>query len=212
MDKEEKEVSIKVPASLLQEMQAQIAALEIKANESAARADGLEKIISEGDKATGGDTLKMKKDFEPKFNTVRLRKYPIAGDVTNLGIVSGWSNRGAYEEVDRNGVSPVIVNFLDICFLDHEKNAKGVLQFEKVKLTDLFNKGVQETYKVLDRKVTPNIVPTGEEINVTIFDPAHGMISTGDKVDGYTAYSDTKIKVAIPGKPDGIWFGAEFLN
>ncbi len=82
----------------------------------------------------------------------------------------------------------------------------------KVKLLDLFNKGIQVHCKIVDVKKEDKIIPTNEEIDVTIFDPAHGLISTGEKIDGFVTHTDLQYKIHIPGVQDEVWVDAEFLN
>src|ERR1035437_3150326 len=155
--------TVVVPEALLLEMQKQMADTERKVADMEAKNSGLEELLNQGSMKDDGG-LKKKKNFEPKFHTVRIRKYPIAGDVANLGYVIGWTDRGAYEEVDATGVNRQVVNFIDIYFL-------GVLKPEKVRLLDLMNKGVQEFCKIVEMKKEIRQVPTKEEIDVTVFDP-----------------------------------------
>ncbi len=203
---------VQVPSKVLIDMQEKMAELERKQADSELKTAGLEELLAKDASTEGEPKLRSKKDFSPKFRTVRLRKYPIAGDFTNLGYVIGWTNRGAYQEVDRTGVSPQIVDFIDIIFLGKEKNAEGKLQAEKVRLLDLINKGEQVHCKILKqtRKEVP--VPTGEEIDVTVFDPQHGLVSTGEKVDGFITYSDIKLEVQIPGVAEPITIDSSFVN
>ncbi len=205
---------VSVPTKLLTQMQEQMAEMEKKLADSDAKTAGLEELFSKQAEAgtEAQSKLRQKKTFEPKFRTVRVRKYPIAGNPEKLGYVIGWTSRGAYQEVDRTGISPVIVDYLDIIFLGHEKNEKGVLKAEKVKLLDLFNKGIQVHCKIVDVKKEDKIIPTNEEIDVTIFDPAHGLISTGEKIDGFVTHTDLQYKIHIPGVQDEVWVDAEFLN
>ena len=105
---------IQVSESVLVKIQEDLAAQELKMAELENKNAGLEEMLSKGVSTTGEEKIKKSKDFSPKFRTVRIRKYPIAGDVNNLGYVIGWTSRGAYEEVDRTGTSPQIVNFIDI--------------------------------------------------------------------------------------------------
>jgi hypothetical protein len=208
------EETVPVPLKTLEAMQKQMADMEIKLENEALARQGVEAILEEmkGADTTGEKKLREKKSFEPKFRTVRLRQYPIGGDETKLGYVVGWTNKGAYQEVDRSGVSPVIVDMIDIIFLGHERNKDGKLQAEKVKLLDLMNKGVQVHCKIIEKKVAPRQEPTGEEIDVTVFDPQHGLIATGDKVDGYTMFSDISYLVQIPGVAEPVWVDGEFVN
>lgn len=204
---------VEVPVAVLAEMQEQMSRMEKDAAERDAKIAGLEEMQSAiaNPEAIGAKPLREKKTFEPKFRMLRLRKYPIAGKLDDMGIVIGWTSRGAYREIDVNGLTREWVDFIDVIFLGHEKNEKGQIKAEKVKLLDLVNNGVQEWYKILETKVEQRPEPTNEEIDVTIFDPAHGLVSTGDKVDGYTMFTDRTYKVLIPGVGE-VWVDSEFAN
>lgn len=196
-----KEDVVQIPRADLVAIQEALAKGEQEREAQNAKMAGLEEMLQAGKGAEvdGSGKLRERKNYEPKFRTVRIRKYPMAGKFDDLGYVVGWSSRGAYQEVDRSGISPQIVDFVDLAFLGHEKNEKGVLQFEKVKLLDLLNKGEQVHCKILEAKNTPRKEPTNEEINVTVWDPQHGLVATGDMIDGYTAFTDTSFVIEIPG-------------
>ena len=127
MDKDKK--TIEVPLATFTKFQEQMAELERKTADLEAKNVGLEEMVSKGGVADDG-ALKKKKSYEPKFRTVRIRKYPIAGDHENLGYVIGWTNRGAYQEVDRTGTAPMMVDFIDVIYYGKEK-VNGKLQAEK---------------------------------------------------------------------------------
>lgn len=199
-----------ITLEMIQGMQKSLTDLEIKNEEMVAKNAGLEDLFSKAD--ANGETkgLRTKKSYEPKFHTVRLRQYPIAGNIENMGIVAGWTDRGAYQEVDASGVNRQLVDYIDIFFLDQEKTKDGKRKAEKVRLLDLINNGVQLVCKILDEKKEKKTVETGEEINVSIFDPQHGMISTGDTIDGFYTYSDIQYKVSVNGKD--VWIDSKFCN
>lgn len=211
-DKDKKDEKVEVPMSALTKMQEQMAEMERKLVEVESKNAGLEEQFLNKPSTEAKNELRTKKDFEPKFRTVRIRKYPIAGDVTNLGYVVGWTNRGAYQKVDRSGVSPQIVDFIDIIFLGRERDKDGKLQVEEVKLLDLFNNGIQVHCKIIkiDRKEVA--VPTNEEIDISVYDPTHGLVQTGEKIDGFVTYSDLKYTVQIPGVEGEHVIDALFLN
>lgn len=192
---------VKIPLADLAQMQKQMAELERKDEERVAQMAGLESMIADGKSAevSGDGKLREKKSYEPKFRTVRIRKFPIKGDVTNMGYVVGWTSRGAYQEVDRSGISPQVIDMIDVIFLGHERNEKGTLQAEKIKLLDLLNKGEQVYCKIVSVKRDDKKVPTGEEIDVTMWDPQHGLVATGDKIDGFVGVSDFKYTIEVPG-------------
>lgn len=203
------EDKVEVPLKLLTEMQEQLAALEKSDADKEAKIAGLEQSMSKAD-TTDAPKLREKRTFEPKFRTVRLRKYPKANGET-LEYVVGWTNKGAYQEVDKTGIAPSIVDFIDIIYLGDEKTAGGKIKAEKVKLLDFLNKGQQVHCKILETRTEPKQVPTGEVIEVLVYSPQHGMTSTGESIDGYVMRSDTEFKVQVPGHGE-IWIDGEFVN
>lgn len=210
---EEKKVKmVEVPENLLIEMQKQMADLEKKQAESDAKNAGIEELLSKNADAPSETKLRSKKSFEPKFRTVRLRQYPIAGDINNLGYVVGWTSRGAYEVLDKSGSTPQMVNMIDIIFYGQEKTADGKIKAESVKLLDLLNNGKQVHCKILEQKRQEITTPTGEEIDVSIFDPAHGLVSTGEKIDGVVVSSEIKYKLQVPGIAEPVWIDSAFCN
>lgn len=201
-----------VPTADLAKIHEQLAAAEIRDAEREAQFAGLQAMVEAGKGGSAdGEVLRKRKTYEPKFRTVRIRKYPMAGDTNNLGFVVGWTDRGAYQKIDTSGISKQIVDYIDIIYLGHERSAEGKLQAESVPLLDLLNRGVQVHCKILDVKKQTIEVPTGEEIDVTTWDPAHGLVATGDKVDGFVAHSEIEYTIDVPGfgatKIDG-----EFVN
>jgi hypothetical protein len=204
---------IEVPKNLLVEMQNKQLQMEKDMEDLKGKNAGLEEMMKNG----GGETsdkaeLKMKKSFEPKFRTVRIRQYPMKGNVENLGFVIGWSNRGAYQKLDTTGTSPQMSEYLDVFFLGHERNDEGKLQAESIKSLDLINKGIQVHCKILDTKKEVREVPTNEEIGVTTWDPQHGLIDTGEKVDGYVAYTDTTYTIQVPGEVKPVVVDSKYVN
>lgn len=213
-DKESKPIEgekVEVPLQVLADMQKQMAELERKVAEGEAKNAGLEELFSKGASTEGEPKLREKKSFEPKFRTVRIRQYEVAGG-PQKGFVVGWTNKGAYQEVDRSGVSPQIVDFIDVIFHGQEKTKDGKIKAEKIKLLDLLNKGSQVHCKILDTKRIDNKIPTGEQINISVFDPQHGLMETGDVIDGYVVISDIKYKIQIPGTVEPVWIDAVFVN
>lgn len=210
---EEKEKVVSVPLKLLTELQEGLAKAEKAAADATARAAGVEDALATqaGAGTIGESKLREKKSFEPAFRTVRLRKYPIAGDLDDLGFIVGWTNRGAYQEVDKTGISPQVVDYIDVIFLNHEKNEKGAIKAEKIKLLDLLNKGEQVHCKIIETKREDKPTPTGEEIDVTVFDPQHGLVSTGEKIDGYATFSSIQYKVSVPNIGE-VWVDATYCN
>lgn len=194
------------------------ATLEKKIADSDAEREGLKALFEAGSSAgtVGEEKLRERKNFEPAFRTVRIRKFPIGGNPEKLGYVIGWSDRGAYQKVDRSGVSPQLVDYIDIFFLDTETGqpvrVDGKLQAESVPLLELLNRGVQIHCKVLDLKKETNKVKTGEEINVTVWDPQHGLTQTGDVIDGYVGVTDLTYTIQIPGLKDPVIIDGKYVN
>lgn len=190
---------VSVPSSLLADIQKRLTDAETTAANAEARAAGVESMLADSKSADplGEKKLREKKNFEPKFRTVRLRKYPIGGG--EPGFVIGWTKKGAYQEVDRSGVAPLVVDYIDVIFLGHEKNAEGKPVAEKVRLLDLLNKGEQTNVKILKTVRDDIAYETGEEIHVTTWDPQHGLVDTGETVDGYFKMSDITYTVDVPG-------------
>lgn len=203
-----------VPTSMLNDIQDQMRAFELKQAELEAKNAGLEALLESNKDANtiGEPKLREKKTFEPKFRTVRLRKFPMKGDYENQGYVVGWTQRGAYQKVDRSGVNPVNVDYLQVFFLGHERDKDGKLQAEEIKLLDLLTHGTQVVCKILKVNREDVKVPTGEEIDVTIFDPAHGLVSTGDKVDGYVGRTDISYVLDVPGVTGPVEIDGLYVN
>lgn len=212
-DTEEK--MIPVSESMLKELLAEISTLKSNDAEREAQMEGLRQIAESavGADAVGVPKLREKKNFEPKFRTVRLRKFPIAGDEENMGIVVGWTAKGAYQVVDRSGITPAIVDYLDIIFLGHERDPEtGKLKAERVKLLDLLNSGSPVVCKVLKLEKNEEKVPTGEEINVSVWDPQHGLTETGDTVDGYVGMTTLTYTLEVPGVKEPVIIDGQFVN
>jgi len=201
----EEDKAVSVPSSVLADIQKRMTDLEIAAESKDGIIEGLKTMLEEKADSKGDEKLRKRRDFTPKFRTVKMRRYPVNGDPAKLDYVIGWTDRGAFEEVDRSGLSPQMVNYMEIIFMTQPKKA------EKVKILDLLNRGIQVSCKVAEEKRRVKEVPTGEEISVSMFDPQHGMISTGEVVDGMTTYHDTDYLIEIPGS-DPVWINGKFLN
>lgn len=206
---------MEVDPKVLEQIQADIAKLEKGREDDRATIAGLEEALAQGADTVGQPALRKKRTFEPAFRTVRLRKYSKAGGEPDF--IVGWDNKGAYEEVDKTGVRPEIVNYINVVFLSemdrHNKAAgeKDVLKVEKVKLLDLMNKGEQVHCKITDRREEKKTDPTGEIIKVSTYDPQHGLVETGEEIDGFVTHSDIQLKVQIPGHED-IWIDQLYCN
>lgn len=224
---------VAVPSKVLAEILEKQATMEQQIADGEAKREGMEAMFAEQSNVdtNGEKKLRVRKNFEPAFRTVGIKKYPIAGDVENLGYVIGWTNRGAYQKVDKTGVAPVIVDYIDIFYLGKEHNAEGKLEAESVPLLSLIN-ATEVNCKVIDIKdengntnkpmYVPELnpesrpglrkVPTGEEIHVTTFDPKHGLIETGDVIDGWVGFTDRTYVIQIPGIAEAVEIDEKYVN
>lgn len=209
-DKEKEEKKVLVPEASLTEMMERMAEMERSLEETRANQAGRETLDT--DPANAEKKLREKQNFEPKFRTVRLKKFPMKGKHEDPGYIIGWTNRGAYQVIDKSGISAVTVDMIDVIFLDHERNDKGVLQAESIPLLKLMNDGAYVHCKILDRVVTKDRKATGEEINVSVFDEKHGLMRTGDVVDGYVEFTDIQLKIQIPGRAEPVAIDSKFVN
>lgn len=204
-----------VDQSVLAQVLENQAELERGRAEDAARVAGLEAMLEagKGAEAQGADgKLRERKNFEPAFRTVRLRQYPMGGNEEKLGYVMGWTNRGAYQKVDRvSGPVPVMVDYVDIVFLDQER-VDGKLIAESVPLLDLLNRGIQKHCKIIKVVKEPRKEPTGEEITITSWDPQHGLVTTGETIDGYVGFTDITYTVQIPGRAEPVEIDGKYVN
>lgn len=203
-----------VPNSLLVKMQEDMARMEAEIAAQRLQAEVLADMVENGkaNETEGKPAIRKRKDMAPQFHTVRIRKFPIAGDVENLGYVVGWTNRGAYQKVDRTGPNPVVIDFIDIFFLGHERNAEGKLQAESVKLLDLMN--AEQVYcKIISSEKNVREVPTGEEIELTIYDQKNGVMqSQGETIDGYVAFTDYEYTIQIPAVTEPVVIDGRYVN
>lgn len=224
-----KDGEVVVDQSTLQSLLEGQAKTEKALEDMRAKNAGLEELFAKGASTTGdekGPKLRERKNFEPAFRTVTLKKFPIKGDFENQGIVIGWTNRGAYQKVNREGVTPVVVDYIDVIFLGHERSTDGVLQAESVPLLSLL--GASEvTCKVLEMKdyegkpfrlsypptgQGEQKMPTGETLQVSSWDPKHGLTQTGEEIDGWVGYTNLTYIIQIPGVADPVEVDGKFLN
>lgn len=225
-------VSEKTLASVLE----RTAQLEKDVADGEAKRAGLEAMMLENKDAdtTGEKKLRERKKFEPAFRTVGMKKYPIGGDPENLGIVIGWTPRGAYQKVDKSGVSAQIVDFIDILYYGDKGIKDGKPWGESVPLLSLL--GAPEIVcKVLQVKdfegqpmklrysplVDPDLssdrqgeekIPTGESITIREFDPKHGLIDTGEAIDGWVGFTNLTFVLQLPGVTEPVEVDGKFVN
>lgn len=223
-----KKGEIVVSQDMLTRVMEQAQKAEKAAADATAKAAGLEQLFSEKDSAptTGEKKLRERKNFEPAFRTVTVKQFPVAGNVDDMGYVIGWDNRGAYQKVDRTGVAPVVIDYINIIFLGRERNKDGKLQAEAVPLLSLIN-APEVNCKILDTKdylgkpfrlsypptgLGEKKMPTGEEISVTVFDPKHGLMETGDTIDGWVGFTDLTYVIQIPGVAEPLEIDSKYVN
>ena len=208
------------------------AALEAQLANETAKREGLEAMFAEQnpDDASGEKKLRQRKNFEPAFRTVAIKKLQKSDDPEDVGYVIGWTNRGAYQKVDKTGVAPMIVDYIDVIILGDERVTEGekagTLKAYSVPLLSLIN-SQEVNCKVLETKdytgkpfrlsypptgQGEKIVATGEEIAVTTFDPKHGLVQTGDMIDGYVGFTDLTFVIQIPGVPEPLEIDAKYVN
>lgn len=217
-DNEPKKVELKdgqviVDEKTLTGVLEKLADMEKAVADADAKRAGLEAMFAEQQdtNTVGEKKLRERKTFEPAFRTVTLKKMPIAGNPEDTGYVIGWTSRGAYQKVNRDGVAPVVVDYVDVFFLGRERNKEGMLQAESIPLLTLLN-APEVTCKVLEIKKVPRKEPTGEEIRVTEFDMNHGQQETGDIIDGWVAFTDITLVIQVPGQPDPIEVDEKYVN
>lgn len=212
------------------------ALLEKRVADAEAKNAGLEELMGEGkdDDEDGKKKLRERRKFEPAFRTVTMKKFPIAGDSENLGIVIGWTNRGAYQKVDKSGISAQMVDYIDILYLGQERNTDGKLQAESVPLLSLL--GASEVVcKILETKdykgrpfklrysplVDPDLssdregeqkIETGEVIKIKEFDLKHGLMESGEEIDGYVGYTNLTFVLQIPGISEPVEVDSKYVN
>lgn len=197
-------------------------------NEKLKRA-GLEDLFAAESGKITEPGLREKKNTEPTFRTVSLRKYDPAhtGDPEKEDYIIGWTPRGAYRKSVDNGLGgKEFVEYLDIIMLN-AKTVDGKVEAVAVPALDVMNSGRRVACKVVEikdfkgRAFKPTYpqtgqaerkVATGEEIAITSWDPKHGLISTGETIDGWVAFSDLTFVVQIPGVANPIEIDQRFVN
>lgn len=217
MTDEEKKLKpneVAVDSKVLEKVLEGQAKMEQEIENLRAKNQGLEELFAaeKGADTTGDKKLRERRNYEPAFRTVRLRKYPMGGDHEKMGYIIGWTNRGAYQKVDRTGVTAQIVDYIDVIFLDHERDTKGGIQAESIPLMSILNEGVPVHCKILEIHKETFKDPTGEVINVTMYDPQHGLVSTGEEIDGWVGRTEMQYTIQIPGREKPLKIDAKYVN
>ncbi|MBK3666181.1 hypothetical protein JJE66_33790 [Bradyrhizobium diazoefficiens] len=202
--------TVEVPQAQLTEIMEKLSSLEIANADKDAKIAGL-MAATETAAPVGETPLRQKKTFEPAFRVVRLKKIPFNGDPEDKRIVVGWTKRGSYQKVDRSGVAPELVDYMQVIFLGHEKDADGNMQAFEVRTLDLYN-AESVVCKIEKESINRHKEPTGEVIPVVIYDPKHGNVLTGEHVDGWTEEFDNTLAISIPGVKDPVVISSKFAN
>lgn len=224
-----KEGEVVVSQAMLAQVLAKQQDTEIEMEKMKLKNAGLEELFAQGkdkDDPTGEKKLRERKNYTPAFRTVTLKKFSVDEDPEHAKIVVGWTNRGSYRKVDRSGVAPEIVNYLDIILLDDEKTEDGKLKAYSVPLLTLLE-AEEVTCKVLEMKdykgeqFRPSYPPTGfgekkvgtgEVIRITSWSPEHGLIETGEEIDGWVGFTDLSLILQIPGRPEPLEIDQKYVN
>lgn len=224
-----KEGEVAVSAKTLEAIQEQMATMATEIENEKLKRAGLEEMFAAESGKTTEPGLREKKNTEPTFRTVSLRKYDPAhtGDPESEKFIIGWTPRGAYRKAVDNGLGgKEFVEYLDVIFLDSEK-VDGKVQAIAVPALDVMNSGRRVVCRVLDIKdykgqsfkptypqtgQAERKVGTGEEISVTTWDPKHGLVDSGEVIDGWVAFSDLTFIVQIPGRTDPLEIDQRFVN
>lgn len=203
MAKEDKK-TVEIPQDQLTEIMSRLSTLEIENANKDAKIAGLQAATAAA--APVGETpLRQKQTFEPAFRTVRLKKMPYKGNVEDKRIVIGWTNRGSYQKVNRDGVAPEIVDYMQLIFLGDEKNAYETRTLDFYNAETVVCKVEKESKKTYKK-------PTGEVIPVVVYDPKHGSVMTGETVDGFIEYTDVELVLSVPGEKEPLTIDAKFVN
>jgi hypothetical protein len=209
-EKDNKEpLTVEVPQAQLTEILTKLNSLEIANADKDAKIAGF--MAMQDAPAVGDTPLRQKKTFEPAFRVARLKKLPFNGDPEDKRIVIGWTNRGSYQKVSREGVAPELIDYMQIIFLGHEKNAEGKPQAFEVRTLDLYN-AESITCRIEKQEVHKHVEPTGEIIPVVTYDPKHGNVLTGETVDGWVETPEVTLTLIVPGIKDPVTVDARFVN
>lgn len=219
-----------VSTKTLEAIQEQMAAMATDLENEKLKRMGLEDLFAAESGKTTEPGLREKKNIEPTFRTVYLRKYDPtnSGDPDKEDFIVGWTPRGAYRKPVDNGLGgKEFVEFLDIILLNSEKTKDGKIQAISVPALDVMNNGHRVACRIADIKdykgnsfkptypqtgQAERKVATGEEISVTTWDPRHGLIDSGEMVDGWVAFSDLTFLVQIPGRAEPYEIDQRFVN
>lgn len=224
-----KEGQVVVDQKTLEGIQEQMAAMASDLENEKLKRAGLEEMFAaESGKATEPG-LRERKNTEPTFRTVFLRKYDPtnSGDPEKEDYVVAWTPRGAYRKwVDNGSGNKEQVEYIDVIFLNGETK-DGKVQAVSVPALDVINSGRRVACRVLDVKdfkgnsfkatypqtgQAERKVATGEEISITTWDPKHGLVDTGEMIDGWVAFSDLTYQVQIPGRAEPYDIDSRFVN
>lgn len=224
-----KDGEIVVSAKTLETIQEQMATMATDLENEKLKRAGLEELFAAESGKTTEPGLREKKNMEPAFRTVSLRKYDPtnSGDPDKEDFIVAWTPRGAYRKAVDNGLGgKEFVEYLDVIFLNGEKK-DGKVQAVSVPALEVMNSGRRVMCRVLDIKdykgqsfkptypqthQAERKVATGEEIQITTWDPKHGLVTSGETIDGWVAFSDLTFVIQVPGHSEPLEIDQRFCN
>lgn len=224
-----KEGETVVPVKTIEAIQEQMATMAIELENTKLKAAGLEDLFAAESGKTAEPGLREAKNTEPAFRTVSLRKYDPSnsGDPEKEDFIIAWTPRGAYRKwVDNGSGSKEQVDYLDVIFLNGKKDGAKV-EAVSVPAIDVMTSGRRVLCRVLDikdykgRSFKPTYpatgqaerkIATGEEMQITSWDPKHGLVTTGETIDGWIGVSDLTFVIQVPGHAEPLEIDSRFVN
>ncbi len=103
------------------------------------------------------------------------------------------------------------IDYIQVIFLGRERNEEGKLQAEEVPLLSLMNAS-EVTCKIIERKTNKHKDPTGEELAVSSWDPQHGLVDSGERIDGWVENTDTTFVLQVPGITEPVEIDGKYVN
>lgn len=118
-------------------------------------------------------------------------------------VVVGWTKRGCYVKVKDHPNEPETLMY-DVYFYGDKEpvaiTAKKFLDSPRIKCMEI------------GRDITVKKYKTGEELEVTEFDPKHGLKSTGTIIDGYYATPEGTYALKVPGINEPVVVNINHVN
>lgn len=193
---------IEVDESVLTDLMAQLASQ--KRDIDSLNAKALISDVEEGKKG-----LREVEDAAAKYakapHEYSLRMVSMADTKGNetKKLVIGWTAKGCYVKVKDHPNEPETLMY-DVLFYGDEKavpiTAKKFKDGERIKCVEV------------SRDIKLEKHATGEEMEVTQFDPKHGMTATGIIIDGFDQRPEGTYTLQVPGFPDPITVNMNHVN